>query len=193
MFCLFCFKNSNHNWIILTLRTGSGWDRVNFLYSSQHGAVFWICDWKSVDNSPAPWLLLSSTCTASRPFFPLCPGTWVGWGWARSWEGTHLGQLNPAYQGDDPCHVTWSAIKTEGRVFVGGSHCFETDWASIYQWEVANYYLCITWVFFVCSPFSSFYHLLNSLSWLTSFLAFALPILSLVLLRMGNERLAEGG
>lgn len=31
-----------------------------------------------------------------------------------------------------------------------------------------------------------------SLSWLTSFLAFALPILSLVLLRMGNERLAEG-
>jgi len=35
----------------LSFCTGFGWDKVKFLHSSFHGAMFWICDENSVDNT----------------------------------------------------------------------------------------------------------------------------------------------
>lgn len=32
--------------------TGSGWEGVSFPHSSPYRAVFWICDYNSVDNTP---------------------------------------------------------------------------------------------------------------------------------------------
>ena len=51
--------------------TGFGQDRVNFLHSSWYGAMFWICDQNSIDNTGMFSLLLNSAYTESRPFmFP---------------------------------------------------------------------------------------------------------------------------
>lgn len=45
--------------------------RGNFLHSSQHGVVFWICAANTVDNPETFMLLLSSVWTSSRPFLLL--------------------------------------------------------------------------------------------------------------------------
>jgi len=66
--------------------------------------------------------LLNNTYTASRPFLLLSlPHQRVGLGRTRSCEGTQLGQLTPADQGDIPHHMMpCSAIKAEGRRRKGG-------------------------------------------------------------------------
>jgi len=54
---------------------------VNFLHSSLYGAMFWICDENSVDNTGTFSLLLSSAYTEPRPFLLLTPPHQrVGWG-----------------------------------------------------------------------------------------------------------------
>lgn len=42
-----------------------GWDRVNFLYCSSYGAMFWVCNNNTADT-PTFLLLLSSAYTESR-------------------------------------------------------------------------------------------------------------------------------
>ena len=54
--------------LFLGLCAGFGWDRVNFLHSSEYGAMVWICAENSVDNSGVVLLLLSSASTASKAF-----------------------------------------------------------------------------------------------------------------------------
>ena len=95
-------------------------------------------------------LLLSSACTASRPFFLTPPHQRVGWGCTRSWEGTQLGQLTPTDQKDVPYHMmSHSAIKTGGRTKKGGMFrvmalrmmkpCFPGDGQMpACQWEVVT-------------------------------------------------------
>ena len=52
-------------------------------------------------------LLLNSARTASRaPLFLTLTHQRVGWGWARSWDATQLGQLTPTDQRDIPDHKT---------------------------------------------------------------------------------------
>jgi len=77
--------------------TGCDWNRVNFLHSSSYDAMFWICEQNSLDDTLILQLLLSSTCTASRPFLLLkLPCQRIVWGRTRSRCGTQLGQLAPA-------------------------------------------------------------------------------------------------
>ena len=79
--------------------------------------MFWICAGNSVDNSGMFSLLLSSAYTESRPFLLLTPPYQrVGWGWAKSWEGTQPEQLTPPDQSDIPDHMTlYSATKAVGK------------------------------------------------------------------------------
>lgn len=49
---------------IVNYSTGFDWDRANFPRLILHGAMFWICDENSVDDTRMFQLLLSSTCTA---------------------------------------------------------------------------------------------------------------------------------
>lgn len=99
----------------LSICTGFGWGGVNFLCSSPYGAVFWISAENSVDIMEM-WLLLSSTCSESRPFQLLTPALRVGWGCMRSLEGTQPGQLTPTNQRDIPDHMaSRSAYKAVGE------------------------------------------------------------------------------
>lgn len=65
--------NSERDRSIFQIRDCAGfhWDRVNFLHSSQHGVIFWICAENSVDNPEIFLLLPSSVWTSSRPFLLL--------------------------------------------------------------------------------------------------------------------------
>lgn len=63
--------------------TDFDWDRVNFLYSSLHSAIFGICDQNCVDKA-----LLSTAYVASRPFlFLILPLQCLGWGGQRVGRG----------------------------------------------------------------------------------------------------------
>jgi len=95
---------------------GFGWDRVNFLHSSQSGAMFWICAEHSVDNTGMFLLLLSSAHTESGPFLLLTPPHQrVGWRCRRSWEGTQPVQLTPTDQRDIPCRMASCSAYKAGR------------------------------------------------------------------------------
>lgn len=37
--------------VVKRMYIGLGCDRVNILHRSMHGAMFWVCDQKSVDNT----------------------------------------------------------------------------------------------------------------------------------------------
>ena len=115
-----------HGWdtqMKLVRCAGFGWGRVNFLHSSWYGAMFWICDENSVDNTGMFSLLLSSAYTESRPFLLLKPPHQrVGWGCTRGREGTQPGQLTPTDQRAIPYHMTsCSAYKAGGRRRKGGT------------------------------------------------------------------------
>lgn len=90
---------------------------VNFLHSSWYGAVLFIRAENTVDNSGVFSLLLSSTHTQSRSFlFFTLPQKEGGWGSARTWQGTQLGQLTLIDQRDIPEHMeTCSAYKEAER------------------------------------------------------------------------------
>ena len=92
--------------------TGFGWDRVDFLPSSEYGAMFWICAENSVGKTR-----FSYCWAVSRPFLPLrLPCQRAGWGCTRSWEGTQPGHLTPADQREILCHMgSCSAIKRWGE------------------------------------------------------------------------------
>lgn len=151
----------------------SGWDGVNFFQSRLYGAVLGICQ-ENAGNTPMSWLLLKSTCTASRSslFPPLSPFQDV---WRRP---------SPV---DIPWHITsCSAIKMEEEEggFFGsqGGCCLETGCASVCLWEVVNDLFCFT----CFSPlFPS--HTKLYLSQPTSFFAFALPILPVIPLGVGKR------
>ena len=93
------------------------WERVNTLYSSWYGTMFWICAENSIDDTERFLLLQSSAYAESRPILLLTlPHQWVAWRYTRSWERIQPGQLTPADQRDIPCHtISCSAYKTEGR------------------------------------------------------------------------------
>jgi len=71
---------------------------------------------KTVDNIVVFWLLLSSTYTVSRlSLFPILDPLMNRLGWARSWEGTWLGQMTQTDCRDVLCQITaCSAIKNCG-------------------------------------------------------------------------------
>jgi len=73
--------------------TGLGWDRVSFLHSSLHGAMFWICDRNSVVTRGVFWLLLSSADSIKALPVPHPTPPASSCGCTRSWEGTQPGQL----------------------------------------------------------------------------------------------------
>lgn len=53
----------------------------------------------SINNTAVFQLLLGSACTASRSSqFLTLQSQWVGWMWARGWEGTRWGQLTQVGQ-----------------------------------------------------------------------------------------------
>lgn len=56
-----------------TLCAGFGWDRPNFLCSSQCGAVFWMYAGNRAGNSGMFSLLVSRACTESGLFLHLIP------------------------------------------------------------------------------------------------------------------------
>lgn len=55
---------------------GFGYNGVNFLHSSLYGAVFWICDGNSVDDTVKVWVLLSVEIL----LFHTLSAQWAGWG-----------------------------------------------------------------------------------------------------------------
>lgn len=73
--------------------TVHGWDEVSFLHSNLHGAVFWIYDYNSVDNTPVFLLLLNTDCTMSKLLFSHSVPQEAGWEWERGQESSQLGQL----------------------------------------------------------------------------------------------------
>ena len=75
---------------------GFGWEGVNFLHRHSYGAMFWISEDNTVDNTFMFRLLLSSSYTVSRPsLFLTLPCQRVGWGCTRSWEGVTARTANP--------------------------------------------------------------------------------------------------
>lgn len=62
--------------------TESGWDGINFPYSSPHSGKLYICSWSKVDKMAMFWLLVSSACTAVKlslqPTFPKTSSLGVG-------------------------------------------------------------------------------------------------------------------
>lgn len=49
-----CWYNTNPRVTVVVVKRmyiGLGCDRVNILHRSMHGAMFWVCDQKSVDNT----------------------------------------------------------------------------------------------------------------------------------------------
>lgn len=145
--------------------TGPGWDGAIFLHSSLHGAIFLICGWNSVDNTPMFYLLLSSACRPSRfSLFPTLPQQWVGLGWARGWERTHQGQLTWTRQrGSSPYDIgSCTAIKARGR-----RRGWEVLPSNVYTaWRLPDYWsgLGRWWVTaFASLFFFSFLYLFNCL------------------------------
>lgn len=71
------------------------------------------------------WLFMGSVCTVSRlSLFPLCSPQRIDGGWARSCEGTWLGQLTPADQWDNqplPNHIMVSS-KSFGKGYLSLWH-----------------------------------------------------------------------
>lgn len=88
------------------------YDGVKFLCGGCYGAVFWISVGNSVDNTGMFSLLLSK---CSRYFLPLTPPHLCReWGYTSS-EETHLGQLIPTDQRNNPdCITSCSAYNTGG-------------------------------------------------------------------------------
>lgn len=120
---------------------------------------------------------------------------WAGWGWARLWKGTQLGQLPRPGQTDSPdCRTQYSTTQTvveeersRGLWFPG--------WPSLRGWldidllvEDGERWLRITNIYI----FFSFLHLLSCLylNWQESS-CFALPLLPPVLWRR-EEQWASG-
>lgn len=69
------------------------------------GALFWICNQNSVNDTSALWLLLSSACTGSEfSLFPALPPQQAGWktcmvGWGIKWlyRTELLTRVNPQH------------------------------------------------------------------------------------------------
>lgn len=81
------------NCICATVYNGFGWDRAEFLHSSLHGTVLWICARSSAGNTGMFQLLMSSSSTALRTFLLLTPlHQREGWVCTRNGKGS----LTPA-------------------------------------------------------------------------------------------------
>lgn len=91
------------NQIYFVMDIHQGWDRfiILFFVVSMYGAVVWICDENSADNTPMFSLLMNSACTASRHFWflmlPLSEAART-WDYPRSCKETQPGHLAPVDQ-----------------------------------------------------------------------------------------------
>lgn len=66
MYCVGICLSTSVTLTRYTYHHESTWNKVNSFHSSLHGAVFWICNKTSVDNTPVFWLLLGKVHTTSR-------------------------------------------------------------------------------------------------------------------------------
>lgn len=83
---------------IILISLCSAWDGVNFHHSSLYCAVLWICGWNSVGNISV-LAFAEQSLHSIKVFFPLAQ--WgQGWGRAKYYRETHLGQLIPTDQMD---------------------------------------------------------------------------------------------
>ena len=98
---------------LLRACTGSDWNGVSFLRSSLYVAVLWICDYKSVDNTPVFRLLLSRLSV-----FPALPPRWVVWTCTRNWEETQPLQQDWTDQRDTPCYIASCLVKKKGNLLL---------------------------------------------------------------------------
>lgn len=102
-----CFNTQYHNWFGL---------KANFIHRSWQGAVFWICEENSIDNTTTLQLLLSTACMPVTQI-ACVPHTVLPesrWGYTRSWEGSQPGPMIPTDQKDATHHVT-SSSATKGE------------------------------------------------------------------------------